>query len=156
MIHLDEVFDGHIILYCKSHYNIPDVDFIVGLQRIWAVRCGISIENINDSIKEYIADKMHEIFAKCKPEKLSYFHQILNKGLCDEWSYNKLSPIDRVIMIYRNELMMIQHKESKAKILGKPASGYVTLIKLPNPQKRLFKRIVSGKGKYNDYRLVKK
>jgi len=30
-----------------------------------------------------------------------------------------------------------------------------TLIKLPKPQKRLFKRILSGKGKYKDYELVK-
>ena len=155
MIQLEEKFDGHIILYCKNHYNLKNVDFIVGLQRIWAVRCGLSVESINNSFNEYMADKMHEIFAKCNPKKLHYFHQILNKGLCDEWRYEGLSAIERVIMIYANELAQLQVKESKAKLSGRPMSGYTTLIKLPKPQKRLFKRIVSGKGEYNDYKLVK-
>lgn len=155
MIQLEEKFDGHIILYCKGHYNLNNVDFITGLQRIWAVRCGLSIENINNSFNEYIADHLHEIFAKCKPNKLSHFHQILNKGLCDEWNYKGLSGIERVIMVYVNELAQLQIKESKAKLAGKPMSGYTTLIKLPKPQKRMFKGIVSGKAKYNDYKLVK-
>lgn len=155
MIQLEETFDGHIILYCKGHYNLKEVDFITGLQRIWAVRCGISVEQIRPSMNEYIADKLHEIFAKCSPQKLNYFHQILNKGLCDDWSYKGLSAIERVIMIYRNELSQLKIRESKAKISGKPMSGYVTLIKLPKPQKRLFKKIVKGKGEYNDYKNVK-
>lgn len=150
MITLEEKFDGHIILYCKGHYNLNDVDFIVGLQRIWAVRCGLNPDCANSRLNEYIADHLHEIFAKCRPTKLPYFHQILYKGLCDEWQYKGLSAIERVIMIYRNELMQLQIKESKAKLLGKLMSGYTTLIKLPKPQKRLFKRIVSGKGQSND------
>ena len=144
MITLEETFDGHIILYCKSHYNLKNVDFITGLQRIWAVRCGMSVEQIRPSMNEYLADKMHEIFAKCNPNKLNHFHQILYKGLCDEWQYEGLTAIERVILIYRNELMMLQVKENNK-----------TLIKLPKPQKRLFKKIVAGKGKYNDYKLVK-
>ena len=148
MIQLEEKFDGHIILYCKGYYNQKDVDFIVGLQRIWAVRCGLSFDNIRDSFNEYMADKMHEIFAKCKPQKLTYLHQILNKGLCDEWSYKGLTAIERVIMIYANELAQLQIKEKKNK-------NYTTLIKLPKLQKRLFKKIVSGKGDYIDYKLVK-
>lgn len=148
MITLEEKFDGHIILYCKGHYNLKDVDFITGLQRIWAVRCGLSFEHIRGSFNEYIADKMHEILVKCKPQNLPYFYQILNKGLCDDWQYEDLNAIERVIMIYRNELMKLRIKNTE---LGKTK----TLIKLPKPQKRLFKGIVSGKGKYNDYKLVK-
>lgn len=108
----------------------------------------MAVEHINSSINEYLADKLHEIFAKCNPKKLSYFHQILNKGLCDEWRYENLNAIERVIMIYANELMSLQIKERVDK-------NYKTVIKLPKPQKRLFKRIVNGKGKYNDYQLVK-
>lgn len=160
MITIEEKFDGHIILYCKSHYNVKDVDFITGVQRIWAVRCGLSVEHINSSINEYVADKMHEIFAKCNPNKLPYFHQILNKGLCDEWSYEGLSAIERVIMIYRSELRKLKIRETKEQYKNLPikkrtAETITTLIKLPRPQKRLFKRIVSGKGEYNDYKLVK-
>lgn len=148
MIQLEEKFDGHIILYCKGHYDLRDVDFILGLQRIWAVRCGLSFEHISNRLNEYIADHLHEIFAKCKPNKLPYFHQILNKGLCDEWQYEGLNAIERVIMVYTNELMQLQIKEG--------ANGkYKTIIKLPKPQKRVFKGIVSGNEKYNDYKLVK-
>ena len=148
MIQLEEKFDGHIILYCKSHYQVKDVDFILGLQRIWAVRCALPFDSIRGSFNEYLADKMHEIFAKCAPNKLPYFHQIMNKGLCNEWQYEGLSAIERVIMIYRNELMQLQVKESKNE-------KFKTLIKLPKPQKRIFRGIVSGNEKYNDYRLVK-
>jgi len=148
MIQLEEKFDGHIILYCKGWYNIKDIDFIAGLQRVWAVRCGLQVEHINSSINEYMADKLHEIFAKCNPKKLSYFHQIMNKGLCDEWRYEGLTAIERAIMIYANELSMLQIQEN---VDGK----WKKLIKMPKPQKRLFKRIVSGKGQYNDYNLVK-
>jgi hypothetical protein len=149
MITLEEKFDGHIILYCKNHYNLKNVDFITGLQRIWAVRCGLDVQHINSSFNEYIADKMHEIFAKCKPNKLSYFHQILFKGLCDEWGYEGLNAIERVIMIYANELFQLQIKE---KVSDK---RYKTLIKLPKPQKQVFKRIVAGKARGNEYNSVK-
>jgi len=160
MIVLDEKFDGHIILYCKGHYNLESVDFIVGLQRIWAVRCGLSFEHINNSLNEYIANHLHEIFAKCSPKKLPYFHQILYKGLCDEWAYKGLTPIERVIMVLRLELMHLKIKETCKKWKDSPLEVQVekrnkTLIKLPKPQKKLFKRIVSGKGEYNDYKLVK-
>lgn len=148
MIILEEKFDGHIILYCKGHYNLNDVDFIVGLQRIWAIRCGLNPECANNRLNEYIADRLHKIFAKCRPTKLPYFHQIMNKGLCDEWQYKDFNAIERVIMIYRNELMQLQVKENNN---GK----FKTLIKLPKPQKILFKRIVGGKGQSSDYKLVK-
>lgn len=148
MIQLEERFDGHIILYCKSHYNLKDVDFILGLQRIWAVRCGLAVEHVSNSLNEHVADRMYKIFAKCNPSKLPHFHEILHSGLCDEWRYEGLNAIERVIMIYRNELMMIQIKEIKD-------NKSTTLIKLPKPQKRLFKKIISGKGKYNDYKLIK-
>ena len=159
MIVLEEKFDGHIILYCKGHYNLKNVDFIVGLQRIWAVRCGLPVENARGSFNEYMANKLHEIFAKCSPKKLSYFHQIMNKGLCDEWQYQGLNAIEKVIMIYRNELMMLQIKGTKEQHKSLPIGEQnkkrkVTLIELPKPQKRLFKKIVNGKGEYNDYKLV--
>lgn len=47
-------------------------------------------------------------------------------------------------MVYRSHLWETQVKD-----------GRKTIIKLPKPQKRLFKKIVSGKADYVDYRLVK-
>ena len=148
MIQLEEKFDGHIILYCKGHYNLKNVDFIIGLQRIWAIRCGLPFDSISGSFNEYIADRMYNIFKFCKPSKIDYFQDILHKGICDEWNYKNLNGIERCIMIYANELNMLQIKDKKDK-------NYITLIKLPKVQKRLFKRIISGKGEYVDYKLVK-
>lgn len=155
MITLEEKFDGHIILYCKGHYNLKDVDFILGLQRIWAVRCGLSFEHIRGSFNEYMADRLFVIFKTCNPKKQEWFYQIFHKEFCDDWKYGDVIGIDRIIHIYANELAQLQIKEAKVKLSGKPMLGYVTLIKLPKPQKRLFKKIVSGKGGYNDYKLVK-
>jgi hypothetical protein len=63
-------------------------------------------------------------------------------------------------MIYRKELMQLQIRETCKKWKDAPLGVQLgkrntTLIKLPKPQKRLFKKIVKGKANYNDYKLVK-
>lgn len=147
MITLDK-FQGHIVLYCKGHYNLSSVDFIDGLRRIWAVRCGLQFEHISPSFDEYIADEMMRIIIETKPLKSTRMWEILHKGLVDEWRYKEMSAIHRCIMIYYNELMSIQVKDTSG-------DKYKTLVKLPKPQKQLFKRIVRGNFKYNDYNKVK-
>ena len=156
MITLDN-FEGHLILYCKGHYAVNKVDFLTGLRRIWAVRCGFDVEHIDKSIDEYIANALYRIVKKVKPNKVEYLFELIHKEVSKTYlsTYEGLSTIEILIMIYRSELSEAQVRESKAKLSGKPMSGYTTLIKLPKPQKRLFKRIVSGKGEYNDYKLVK-
>ena len=52
MIQLEN-FEGHLVLYCKGWYSVKDVEFLVGLRRIWAVRCGFDVEHIDKSIDEY-------------------------------------------------------------------------------------------------------
>lgn len=151
MIHLEEKFDGHIILYCKGHYSVKDVDFLIGLRRIWAVRCGLSVEDIDNKIDEYIADRMYLIIQQVKPNSLKDIWQIIHKDLADNWHWNgreNLTPIQKIIWIYRDIIWRLQ-------ISKKGVKNYKRLIKLPKPQKRLFKKIVSGKAEYNDYKLVK-
>lgn len=150
MIHLEEKFDGHIILYCKGHYTVKDVDFLTGLRRIWAVRCAFDFEYIDKSIDEYIANKLYKLFVQLKPEKAVYFQELLHKELSNGfWGREKeTAAIEKLIRIYRGEIWDTQIYET---IDGKRK----TLIKLPKPQKGLFTEIVKGNDKYNDYKLVK-
>ena len=52
---------GHIILYCKNHYQVKDVSFIEGLKRIWAIKCGYDYNEADNSMLEYIADDLFNI-----------------------------------------------------------------------------------------------
>lgn len=142
-------FDGQIVLYCKGHYNLKDVDFIKGLQHIWAARCGYDVEHVSDRDKEYIANHLYDILAEVAPKKLQYMMVKVHKALVDNWMYKELTGIERVIMAYHNELMQLQVKESKPN--GK---GYITLLKLPRTRKQAMKRIVRGNGRSGDYRLI--
>lgn len=137
-------FEGHLILYCKNNYNVPDVDFITGIQRIWAVRCGYDNDCIDDSSLEYIADELYEIITKTLPDfDCVRFQKNIHKAIyCDltDMPFNH-----KIIRAYRNEIMMLQC-----------LNGDEILIQLPQANKELFKRIVAGKGEYNDYELINK
>lgn len=145
MIKLDE-FDGHIVLYCKGWYYQGNVDFLVGLRRIWAIRCGYDYQEDDKSADEYIADRLFKIIVQTNP-KLDFVH--FQKRLHQELSkdylslYQGFNTFEKLIKIYQSELVMLQIKDDKK-----------TLIKLPNPKKRVFSRILKGKGEYNDYKLI--
>jgi len=141
-----ENFEGHIVLYCKGWYSVKDVDFLTGLRRIWAVRCGFDIEHIDRSIDEYIANALYKTLKKINPNKIEYLFEIIHKEVNKTYlsTYQGLSTIETLIMIYRSEIWQVSVKENDKQ-----------LIKLPKPQKRLFKKIVSGKGDSGDYKLVK-
>lgn len=138
---------GHLVLYCKGHYNVSDVDFLVGLRRIWAIRCGIDFREDNKSSDEYIADELYRIFKMLNPKKSEYFMEILHKEIKNEFLYEGLGIMERFIMIYRNEISMIKVKDKNGK-------KWTNIIDLPKPKKQVFKRIVRGNGKYNDYKLI--
>lgn len=145
MIKLDD-FDGHIVLYCKGWYYQDDVDFLVGLRRIWAIRCGYDYQENDKSADEYIADRLFKIIVQTNP-KLDFIHfqRRLHKELSKTYlsTYNGLDTIECLIKIYRSELMMLQIKEVRK-----------ILIKLPKAKKRVFSRILKGRGEYNDYKLI--
>lgn len=145
MIQLEN-FEGHIVLYCKGHYSVKDVDFLTGLRRIWAVRCGFDVKHIDKSIDEHIANALYKTLKKLEPQKIEWLFELVHKEIAKDYldTYKNLTHIESLIKIYRSHIFEVQIRESKK-----------WLIKLPKPQKRLFKRIVSGKGEYNDYKLVK-
>lgn len=142
-------FEGHIVLYCKGYYNLDNVRFIEGLQRIWAVRCGLDVEFANSHLNENIADALYRIMEKLIPNKLEYLWQIIHREVAKTYlsQYEGLSCIEKLIMIYRSNIMRIRIKEKVHK-------NYRTLIKLPKPKRQVFKRIVLGNGEFNDYKLI--
>lgn len=144
-----EKFEGHIVLYCKGYYRNKNVSFIEGLQRIWAVRCGHDLEYIDNSSKEYIANKLYSIISKISPKKIGFLNELIHKELSKTYlsQYEGLSSIEKLIMIYKSQIMMVQIKEKVNK-------NYKWLVKLPKPQKRLFNRIVKGTWDFNDYKKI--
>lgn len=142
-----DVFEGHIVLYCKNHYNFVDIDidFITGLQRIWAFRCGYPIEAIDSSSLEYIANALYRIIKKTKPEKLEYLFELIHKDISKDYlvSNQNLKSIEKLIFIYRSELIDLTI-----------FNGNVPLIKLPISNKKLFKRILNGEATSKDYKLL--
>ena len=145
MVTLDS-FEGHLVLYCKGHYSVNKVDFLTGLRRIWAARCGFDVEHIDKSSDEYIANALYKTLKKVKPNKIEYLFELIHKEVSKTYlsTYEGLNTIETLIMIYRGELWDTQVKD-KNKII----------LKLPKQQKRLFNKIVSGKGEYTDYKKVK-
>lgn len=135
-------FTGQIILLCKGHYFLDKISFLESIRKIWAIRCGIDYELNNNGSDVYIANELFKIIQQCLPEKMSYLHEIIHRDLDKPW-YSDLNSIERLIMIYRNE------------IWGIPVSkdGKV-LIKLPNTNHELFLKIIQGNGEFNDYKLV--
>lgn len=137
-IELDAI-QGHIILYCKGwYYPKKSIDFIDGLRRIWEIHCGLP--KCGQEIDKYIANAMFRILKTCKPDQ-THLVQLLHDSV--EWNVScpiKSSPIQRIIWFYKGELGNLQIKEGKK-----------ILIQLPKPKKQLFKRIVAGNGKSNDY-----
>lgn len=139
-------FQGHMLLYCKRHYSMDN--FLLGLRRIWALRCGLdNIHTENGQADRYIANALYDLLKIVAPEKLGYFHEILHSEMTNELLYNGLKPIERLIIIYANELAFAQIRK---KIDG----NYVPIIQLPEPNQPLFERIISGKAEYSDYKLV--
>ena len=144
---------GHIILYCKSHYRVKDVSYIEGLKRIWAIRCGYDYNEADNSMLEYIANELFNIIYEICNIDIIDFQKKLHNEICNTlYQYEKDNlPIVRVIHYYRHQIAFLQVCD-----YNKEKNKKKTLIKLPTPKKRLFKRILEGKGVYSDYNLISK
>ena len=140
-------FDGHIILFCKGHYKCPN-SYIKGLRIIWSIRCGYPYNEKDHSVDRYIANKLYSLLKELNPERISYIQERIHDDITCSWRFEKDStPIEKLIYIYISEIANIQVKEKKGE-------RYVWLFKLPKPMKKLFNKILSGKGSYDDYWLV--
>lgn len=150
-IELDD-FQGHIVLYCKSHYKYPkgEKGFFEGLKMIWAIRCGYEYELTSYDSLIYIANDMYSIIKKCEPKRLQYFMETIHREIV--WGIGKpenLTPIEAIIWEYRSVLQNLQVKE---RFEGKKRLKWI--VKLPKPKKQVFNRILNGNGRYDDYREI--
>lgn len=142
---------GHIILYCKYHYPVKDVSFIEGLKRIWAIRCGYDYNEADNRMLESIANELFDIIYQICDIDIIDFQKKLHNEICNTlYQYEKDNlPIVRIIYYYKHQLAFLQVCD-----YNKETNKTKSLIKLPTPKKRVFKRILKGKGVYSDYNLI--
>ena len=138
---------GHIILYCKSHYRVKDVSYIEGLKRIWAIRCGYDYNEADNSMLEYIANDLFNIIYEICDIDFIDFQKRLHKKVAT--SNNEAPAITNIIIYYIYVLAFLTVADINSK-----TNRIKSLIKLPTPKKRVFKRILKGKGVYSDYKLI--
>ena len=143
-----EIFQQHIILYCKGVYNSKNIDFFEGLRKIWAIRCGYDYKNTNKDVDIYIANNMYEIISQCMPNKLPYIMEIIHREVGNQVFYKpqNMTPIQAIIWEYRSLLCTMQIRE---RINGQKRWKWI--IKLPKPKKQIFNRILRGNGNFKDY-----
>lgn len=145
-------FQGHIVLYCKGQYHVPDgkKGFFEGLKMIWAIRCGYDYEYTSRDTLTYIANDMYDIISKCEPHRLPHLmdklHREVNSNLGKP---ENLTPIEAIIWEYRGILSNMQVREEV-----KDTKKFKWIIKLPKPKYRIFNRILRGNGRYEDYELI--
>ena len=137
-------FQGHIIVYCKLHYGGDDVSFIDGFKRLWAVKC----KSNDDDMLDYIANYLFTIICIVSDFDAVEFQKRLHLSLF-EYNPRKKSAIELIISFYIFQLANLKIAKYN------PISGKTKmLINLPKTKKRVFKRILEGKGDYNDYNLL--
>jgi hypothetical protein len=154
-IKLEEKFDGHIILYCKGHYDC-NVDFFEGLINIWSARCGVKVidsSSERDGVYEFIANRLIKIIKLTTPKKMEYVFERLHKELAYKpiFQYeieSKSSSIQKCIELYVDILrdLKVNDHDEYGKVFP--------LITLPKPQKRLFKKIIREGCKGGEYYQV--
>ena len=140
---------GHIILYCKFHYDVSGVSRIEGLKRLWAARCAYDYDEQDNSCLEYIANDLFKIICTISNFSIIEFQKELHKAMFNYYIDERDSIIERIINYYIFQLSYITVAEHDS-VSGKTKM----LINLPKTKKRLFKKIISGKGNYNDYKLL--
>ena len=137
-------FQGHIILYCKLHYGVDGVSFIDGFKRLWAVKC----KSNDDDMLDYIANYLFTIICIVSDFDAVEFQKRLHLSLF-EYNPRKKSAIELIISFYIFQLSKLNIVEYDS------LSGNTKmLLPLPKIKKRVFNKIITGKGDYNDYNLL--
>ena len=139
-------FDGHIILYCKLHYKCSK-EFIEGLRIIWSIRCGYDYIPNDKSVDESIANKLYDLLTVISPNKIKHLQETIHNEIGNNFRYEDCTALETLIYIYVGKISTKLIKEKVGKY-------YHTIIQLPKPKKRLFNRILKGKGTYKDYYLI--
>lgn len=139
-------WEGHLILYCKRHYKCPK-GFLNGLRMTWAIRCGYDYNENDKSVDRNIADRLYSILIQLVPEKSTTLQERIHEEINISWRYEGMTSLEKIIAIYCSEIMNVQ-------VRTKVGEKWISFIKLPKPNKRVFNRILRGNGRYDDYKLI--
>ena len=139
-------FQGHIILYCKLHYGVDSVSFIDGFKRLWIAKCK---DDGSDDMLDYIANYLFEIICTVSDFDAVEFQNRLHLSFLEYNPKNKTA-LELIISFYIFQLSKLNIVEYDS------VSGNIkTLLPLPKTKKRVFNKIISGKGDYIDYKLLR-
>lgn len=133
-------FDGHIVLYCKRHYDLK-VEPIIALRRIWAVRCGLSIEYATEFMDASILSYLYHILITIDPTTN------VSERIHSKLAHDGNMTTSELISIYVSTLMTT---EVKNKVNGE----WITLINLPTPNPNVMNKIINGKGRPKHYDVI--
>ena len=137
-------FQGHIILYCKLYYGVDGVSFIDGFKRLWAVKC----KSNDDDMLDYIANYLFEIICTVSDFDAVEFQKRLHLSFL-EYNPKKKTALELIISFYIFQLSKLNVVEYDS------VSGDIkTLLPLPKTKKRVFNKIITGKGDHIDYKLL--
>ena len=147
-IELDPI-QGHIVLLCKNWYKMPKrKSFFEALRMIWAIRCGYDYKLTSYDTDSYIANDMWEVINTCAPERLTVYMDNFHREIGNtRFKPKDMTAIQAIIWEYKNII-------SNLTICNKVGEEWIPIIKLPKPNNRVFKRILRGNGKYNDYYTI--
>ena len=138
-------FDGHIVLYCKNHYNHSN-NMLEDLKKIWAIRCGYPYRENDNSMVVNIINSLYIIVLPTITDNRHFQEQLHDHLL--KYLYNKFTIADNMLLFYMGKISNIQIKDKL------PNNKWITLVTLPKPNKRVFNRILRGNGRYDDYKLL--
>ena len=147
-IQLDK-FEGHIVLLTKGYYPIKKVEYLTAVRRLWATRCGLDNEHVeNKSCDIYLANALYKLAKKVTTNSvmdIGFIHEALTRV---SFEYEGLNSIEKLIRYYLSVIGCCQ-------VMEKNENGkWEFIMNLPKPNKRTIGKIIRGNGKYGDYYKV--
>ena len=138
--HYSNTINDIIKVKIPNYYDVEEIEEIC-LMPIALSRFSYGKFEMKDDSRAESTDKY--------PKSIIEFQKELHKTMFDYYRSKKDSVIERIINYYIFQLSHISVADYNA------TSGKTKmLLNLPKPKKRLFRKIISGKGNYNDYKLL--
>jgi hypothetical protein len=136
--------DGHIILMCKGHYKAPKKMKLIERLRIFhSFICGYDYNPNDNSIDEYIANRLFKIILKSEQVNSEKIQMKLHNEMCKNWRVDELSTPEFLINFYCSEISMLN-------VSGEKENQMI----LPEPKHELFEKIFENVGE-NIINLIK-
>lgn len=134
--------DGHIILACKGHYDVEDVDSILALKRILSCMCGWSHDEHGMVQDKDLSNRLYKIILNVYgdvPHRMEIVQSEIHNSLSNGYFGHDIKPTLIPIFTYIGHLTLLEIKE-----------GGKTLIQLPKSRPDVFKRVVKGEYPYDE------